>query len=466
MNSYNIFEKIKNESKDSKLIINEKVLSLKNKLHELENLEFLKHKKKKVFLILCENDPYLISLYTFLLSKNHVLILVDSLLNNSFLKKIIKDYDPDYVVGKNFFYEKFDLIKKINEICIFKNTNPITKKLYPDLALLLPTSGTTGSSKFVRISHKNLYYNTVDICNYLKINSGDSTITTMPFNYTYGMSIINTHLFKGCKIVFYNGTVLEKRFFDLLNIHKITSFGGVPFIYEMLKKLKFEKLNTNSLKYVTQAGGKMDISLWEYFYEISKLKKIKFISMYGATEATSRMSYLPYEFMLKKKGSIGKGLDKTSLYIVDQTTKKLINKPNHEGEILCKGKNVFLGYAENLKDLELGDKNKEKFYTGDIGYKDKDGFFFISGRKDRFSKILGHRINLDELENIINLKFPKSFVVKREKIIVYSLINHDSEVLINYISKTLNLHKRLFSFSKISEIPLTKNNKINYAKFK
>ena len=341
-----------------------------------------------------------------------------------------------------------------------------TKKLYSDLALLLPTSGTTGSSKFVRISHKNLYFNTVDICNYLKINSSDCTITTMPFNYTYGMSIINTHLFKGSKIVFYKGTVLEKRFFDLLNMHKVTSFGGVPFIHEMLKKLKFEKLNIESLKYITQAGGKMNISLWEYFYEISKLKKIKFISMYGATEATSRMSYLPYEFILKKKGSIGKGLDKTSLYIVDQKTKKLINKPNHEGEILCKGKNVFLGYAENFKDLELGDKNKENFYTGDIGYKDKDGFFFISGRKDRFTKVLGHRINLDELENIINIKFPRSFVVKKEKIIIYSLINHNSEVLIDYISKTLNLHKRLFSFLKISEIPLTKNNKINYAKFK
>ena len=131
-----------------------------------------------------------------------------------------------------------------------------------------------------------MYYNTKDITNYLKIKSTDTTITTLPFSYTYGMSIINTHIFVSGKIIAYDGSVIERRFFELIKKWQVNSFGGVPLIFEMLKRLKLENFDLTSLKYVTQAGGSLSSKLIKFFHNSLKRKKIKFITMYGSTEAT------------------------------------------------------------------------------------------------------------------------------------------------------------------------------------
>ena len=169
-----------------------------------------------------------------------------------------------------------------------------------------------------------------------------------------------------------------------------------------------DRLKDKSLKYITHAGGSIDLQSLEKLHQFCKKNKLLFISMYGASEATSRMSYLPFNDMKKRIGSIGKGLQKS--FILKNDDNKKILKPFEKGELIYTGDNVCLGYANNWKDLIKGDENFSTINTGDEGYFDKDGFFFITGRKNRYIKIYGHRINLDDIEKSLSMRFLNCFV--------------------------------------------------------
>ena len=199
----------------------------------------------------------------------------------------------------------------------------------------------------MRLSYNNIYNNTKNIVKYLKIEQSHRTITTMPPFYTYGLSIINTHLYMGASIFVTNMRVIEKVFWKLFNELKITSFGGVPYFYEIIKRLNFSKMNLPSLKYFTQAGGPLNRELIEYFLDYAETNKITFIVMYGQVEATSRMTYLPHEISRKKIGSIGIPIPGGKIRLEN-------NKSNDDkkGEIIYEGQNVSMGYAKNFKDLK------------------------------------------------------------------------------------------------------------------
>lgn len=466
MSKKNIFKKIIQENNNSKLFFNDKIYSFKNEINKINFFNRKEFQEKKLILFLCQNDPFIIILFSLSIANNHVPILIDRNIDKLALLEIIKNYNPDFIITKkNLNFSNFENYFDTENFYIFKNLHINQKKFNKDLALLLPTSGSTGSPKLVRISYINLLSNTIDICDFLNIKKDDVTITTMPLNYTYGMSIIITHLFKNASIVVYDGTILEQKFFQLINKFKVSNFGGVPIMYEMLKKIKFENINLRSLRYLTQAGGKLSSELWDYLFKTANRKNIDFLTMYGATEATSRMSFLPFNLMMKKKGSIGKGLGKSKLNIVDNKTSKIINEPFKNGEILFEGKNVFMGYANNYNDLDKKDTVNGKLFTNDLGYKDKDGYFYIDGRKDRYVKIYGHRINLDEIELILEKKYPNCYVVKKEKILIFSTKKHNSADIIDFISNYTSITKNMFDFKHIENLPLKNNKKVDYAKF-
>lgn len=457
---FNFFKKVFEKKYSGKLITIDKKIDLKK---ELINFEFLK-KKRLLCLVECYNSYESILSYISILSYGSVPLLVNEDLNEVFFKRYLLKFLPDFVVTKRKnFSKKYKLVKSINNLFFYKSKTKNKKKLFKDLAILLPTSGSTGSSKMVRISYKNLYSNTLDICNFLKIKKKDNAITTMPFSYTYGMSIINSHLMRGANIFVYSGSVIQKNFFDILKKFKITTFGGVPYIYKLLIKIGLERLKIKSLKYITHAGGALDSNSLLQLYRFCKQNNLEFISMYGASEATSRMSYLPFIDMKKKIGSIGKGLQ-NSFVIKDQSNKKII-EPFKKGELVYEGDNVCLGYAHNWKDLALGDKNLSILMTGDEGFFDNEGFFYISGRKSRYIKLYGHRISLDEIEKSLNKKFTNCYVkFLDEKIIIFSNKNFHIDVLTNFIFKRFNIKKNLIDFIKIKKIPYTLNKKIDYNK--
>ena len=358
---------------------------------------------KNLIFILCKNNFETIAGYVTFLKKKFTVLLLSTNISKKNLKKLIQIYRPHYVYGDK---EKVKLLKKkiVRTIGSYALTNFKFKnntKLNSNLSILLQTSGTTGSPQLVRHSYKNIIFSSNTISNYLKIKSNDRAITTLPMNYTYGLSIINSHLLKGSSIILTDHSILTRNFWEIFEKHKATTFGGVPYTFEILDKLKFEKMKLSNLRYITQAGGKLNDQLIEKFYNIGKKNSFKFFVMYGQTEATSRMSYLNPKHNLTKLGSIGKPIRGGTFLIVNEKGKK-INQPGVRGELIYKGKNVCMGYAEKRKDLAKGDIKYSVLKTGDIATFDKDRFYYIVGRKKRFVKVFGHRVNLEDIEKTLH----------------------------------------------------------------
>ena len=206
-----------------------------------------------------------------------------------------------------------------------KNKKSKNKKLNKNLSLLLSTSGSMGSIKFVKLSKINLKHNTDSIIKYLKLNSKDSSITNLPISYSYMLSVINTHLEVGASIIISKTSLIEKEFWKTFKNSKVTSFNGVPYTYEMLIKIGLKNIKINTLKYLTHAGGKIEERILKKILSFCNKNNLKFFSMYGQTEASPRISYLKPEFSKKKIGSIGKGTPGNKIYIIDRSGKKYLN---------------------------------------------------------------------------------------------------------------------------------------------
>lgn len=403
---YKIFENINEFKKKIALVdINDKIFTYNDILKISYKINSNIKKKSVILIIVSNNAESIIGYISFVRSQN-LSILLDKSFKNKFAYKIVKKYKPNYIFSpKNFFNESFlrKRIYKGNDYELYETNYKSSKYINKKNLILLATSGTTQNPKLVRLSNLNIMQNTENIAKYLKINSKHTTITTMPMGYSYGLSIINTHLHRGSRIIVNDKSVFNKIFWKKISKYKITSFGGVPNFYEILKKLKFENFHLPFLKYLTQAGGELNIDTLKYFEKICRRKGIKFIVMYGQTEASPRMSYLASEKLSKNLGSVGRPLNKSFFRIIDEK-KNFITKPNKIGELVFYGKNVCLGYANNYKDLKKGDINKGRLFTGDLAFKSKRGYYYITGRKNRFSKIFGIRLNLDDIENYFKRK--------------------------------------------------------------
>ena len=285
----------------------------------------------------------------------------------------------------------------------------------------------------MRLSNKNLFKNSQQIINYLDIKKKDITITTLPMAYSFGLSILNTHLESGSTIVINNDPVFSKNFWLKIKNYNICSFGTVPAVYEYLKKIKFENFISKSLKYLTVAGGKTKIETLKYLLKTCKKKKIKFFVMYGQTEASPRMSYFDLTKYPEKIGSIGKTLKNSKFEI-------------SKDELVFYGENVSLGYAKNLNDLKKGDINKGKIKTGDLGYKDMDNFYYLTGRKKRISKLFGLRINLDDIETYLSEKGYKVYLkINDEKIDISYYHKYSEEKIKRYVQLKYNINKNFIS---------------------
>ena len=382
--------------------------------------------------------------------KNTITILLDKSFSLNYIEKVISLYKPNIVYSPlNLSFSKLKILSFFN-LKNYKilNTNfNLRKNLNFSNFLLLSTSGTTESPKFVRLSKKNLEDNTTKIIKYLNIKKNHTTITTMPAGYSYGLSILNSHLKAESKIVLNNNSIVEKSFWEKMKKFKVNSFGGVPEFYEFLRKLNFEKYVNKNMKYLTQAGGKLNEKDLEYFGKICKKNKIKFYIMYGQTEASPRISFLEWKFFFKKMNSIGKPLKGYKLKIFNKD--KEIKNPNKIGELVLFGKNVSLGYANNFSDLKLGDVNKNILRTGDLGFKDKKNFFFISGRLKKIVKIFGKRYDLNIIENFVKEKGYKincHLIDKKLNIQVENVSQADT--ITKLISVKFLLNKNLILVSK------------------
>ena len=440
---------------------------------EVESL--FKHINRRCLcFILTTNTIGSIISYVTCLKKRVVPALISRNLDVTMLDTLIQNYRPafimvplnmeDDILKLDVFRDgKLESIYEFSDYVLFSSGFVEDAKLYDDLALLLTTSGSTGSPKFVRQSYINIESNTKSIIEYLKIDDKERAITTLPMNYTYGLSIINTHLQAGASLLLTDKTLMQKGFWDFFKQEKATSFGGVPYTYEMLDKLKVYKMDIDSLKTMTQAGGKLTPELHEKFAKFAQNTGRNFVVMYGQCEATARMAYLPANQAVLKKGSMGIAIPGGSFKLIDEKGQQ-ITTSHTTGELVYEGANVTLGYATTLSDLSKGDERNGILYTGDMAQFDEDGYYYIVGRKKRFLKIYGNRVNLDEVDRLIKGKFEIEVACAGVDDCMYIFLTDKaiaSEVA-KFVSEKTRLNPAAFKTVVIDEIPKNDAGKTTY----
>lgn len=415
---------------------------------------------------MCQNEIGSVIGYVSFLNSGIVPALLNSHLERSLLDDLIELYHPSYLWmsdRRRGDFQELELVYEAYGYVLLKTefTDPVS--MYPKLALLLTTSGSTGSPKFVRQSYENIRANTEAIIKYLELDASERPITTLPMNYTYGLSIINTHLAVGATILLTDKTLMQKEFWSFFQEQRATSFGGVPYTYEILNKLRFFRMELPHLRTMTQAGGKLTPDLHEKFAEYAADNGKKFIVMYGQCEATARMGYLPADKAKEKKGSMGIAIPGGKFKLIDVNGAE-IHLPHMTGELVYEGANVTLGYAENAVDLAKGDERNGVLMTGDMARHDEDGYYYIVGRKKRFLKIYGNRVSLDEMDSLIKGKYAIEVACAGVDDHLHIFLTDESlsgEVR-DYVSKITKLNPVAFQTIVIDEIPKNDSGKIKY----
>ena len=301
-------------------------------------------------------------------------------------------YDPDVVARQS------------EHGLSFEERRPGTRHdLHPDLALLLSTSGSTGSPKLVRLSATNVQSNAESIADYLGIRPSDRAITSLPMSYCYGLSVLHSHLVRGACLVLSEHSVVDACFWDQVREHGVTTLAGVPYTFDLLDRVGFTDLDLPSLRYVTQAGGRLAPDRVVRFAELGRRRGWDLVVMYGQTEATARMAYLPPSSALTRPDAVGLPVPGGRFRIepVDDAGRDVGGgEQSGVGEVVYEGPNVMLGYAEQASDLALG-RTVTELRTGDLGRIASDGLLEITGRRSAFLKIVGTRVDLDRVDRLL-----------------------------------------------------------------
>ncbi len=423
-----------------------------------------------VVLSLCSNSIGSVLGYVAFVNYGIVPIMINSHIDEMLLNNLLDTYSPEYLwVPKEqaVNFPGMSVEHAGYNYCLLKTHYEVKYPLYEELGLLITTSGSTGSPKLVRQSYTNLLDNAKSIAEYLKLDDTERPITTLPMNYVYGLSIINSHFLVGAKLLLTEKGLTQKEFWEFFKAAEATSFGGVPYTYEILDKLRFYRMELPSLRTMTQAGGKITPELHEKFAAYAAEQSKHFVVMYGAAEATSRMGYLPPEKAVEKKGSMGIPIPGGAFRLVDEDDNE-IKTPFTTGELVYEGKNVTLGYAEKGEDLILGDERHGILKTGDMAQFDSEGYYYIVGRKKRFLKIYGNRVNLDEIDRMIKGQYEIEVASAGvdDHMYIFLTDKDKADSVKDFIVSKTKLNPAAFKVIVIDEIPKNDSGKTLYNELK
>ncbi len=415
---------------------------------------------------LCRNEIGSVVGYTAFINNGIVPVMINSHLEEELLQNLLKTYRPEYLWIPKDQIDRFPGMPIEHEAynyVLLKTDYEVKYPLNGELGLLITTSGSTGSPKLVRQSYTNVLDNATSIAEYLKLDDTERPITTLPMNYVYGLSIINSHFLVGATLLLTGKGLMQKEFWQFFKDAEATSFGGVPYTYEMLDKLRFYRMKLPSLRTMTQAGGKITPELHEKFAAYAAEQGKNFVVMYGAAEATSRMGYLPPEKAVEKKGSMGIPIPGGKFRLIGADGQE-VAEPLTTGELVYEGKNVTLGYAEKGEDLILGDERHSVLETGDMAQFDEDGFYYIVGRKKRFLKIYGNRVNLDEIDRLIKGEYEIEVASAGvdDHLYIFVTDKEIAEPVRDFVVAKTKLNPAAFKTIVIDEIPKNESGKTLY----
>lgn len=390
--------------------------------------------------------------YLALLSLGQLVWLSDSKHIEDNLNYWRKNYDIGFIIDDS------NQVTRLSD-----DTRSVKHHVLADLAILLSTSGTTGSSKLVKLSYNNLVANCASICGYLPISSKDTAVTTLPFHYSFGLSILHTHLASGSALVLTHESLVSPKLWQQIKHYSVSCFYGVPYHYQVLLKLGLSRIPVQSINFFAIAGGKLEPDKALEFAMFCQQKKKQLFLMYGQTEATARMSFLSPQKAVEKPASIGKAIPYGKLILVDENGEN-ITQSNRVGEIVYQGDNVMMGYAESMVDLSQGSVTN-RLLTGDIAYFDEDGDLFITGRLSRMLKIAGLRINLEEVESKIeSLGFNCAAFGEDDKLrcVIEGENISDANLLKQKLAKMFEFTVHFIEIKTIKQLPRLESGKLDY----
>jgi acyl-CoA synthetase (AMP-forming)/AMP-acid ligase II len=399
--------------------------------------------ERRLVALAAANDLESLVAYLAALVGGHPLILLPED-KPAALDSLVAAYDPDVIVRSG------------NGRTVLEERRPGTRhELHPDLALLLSTSGSTGSPKLVRLSHANLQSNAESISEYLNIGPDDRAATTLPMSYCYGLSVINSHLLRGAGLVLTDLSVVDPCFWELFRSRGATAFAAVPYTFELLERVGFADMDLPGLRYVTQAGGRMAPESVRRYAELGRRKGWEFFVMYGQTEATARMAYLPPELAATVPGAVGVAVPGGSFRI------EPVPGLEH-GELVYSGPNVMLGYAESPSDLAAG-RSITELRTGDLARKHPAGVYEVVGRRSRFVKIVGLRVDLGQVERILaDLGVQAASAGTDDGLVVAVEGDHDTRLLGKVLAQGVGLPRAALELHTVQQLPRLATGKLDY----
>jgi acyl-CoA synthetase (AMP-forming)/AMP-acid ligase II len=453
------------------------------KLENVSSVLYNRYGSRKKILLIADNTPFFIISYLSIIYSGNIAVLVETRISKTDLTQIneTSSLSGALVQAKYCPYFEDSPFDIINET-ILQEEDDKEFFLHPqpgvqddDIAVIIFTSGSTGTKKGVMLTHKNLIANTGSIIEYLGLDETDRMCVVLPFFYCYGASLLHTHLRIGGSIVLNQKPFLSSVIKDI-DTYQCTGFAGVPSTYQILiNKTRFLQQEFPSLRYFTQAGGQLPNRYIKLLTDHFPEKK--FYVMYGATEATARLSYLPPELVTIKMGSIGKGIPGVTLAVLNKNMQEV--KPSEIGEIVGKGDNIMKGYYNDPEATEAVLKNGW-LYTGDLATVDDDGFIYVVGRSKNIIKSGGYRISPNEIENeILSFEKFKGCVVfgipdeiMGEAVVAViqapdTVDQHDlCREIVTHCNKRFPSYKVPKKIFFIDEFPLNSSNKIDMAALK
>jgi acyl-CoA synthetase (AMP-forming)/AMP-acid ligase II len=384
---------------------------------------------RRLVMLETRNDAATLVHYLAAMAAGHVVLPVDARRDHT---AILRTYEPGIVIDANGIHHRGG-----------------RHLLHDDLALLLSTSGSTGSPKLVRLSHRNLVSNATAIAQYLEIRESDRAATTLPLSYCYGLSVIHSHLLRGAGLILTDSSVVDDEFWQLFRHHRGTTFAGVPYTFELLERMGEQMLALPHLRYVTQAGGRMPPERVRRFAELGLRQGWELFVMYGATEATARMAYLPPQLAVSHPAAIGGPIPGGQFTI------------EPDGELVYRGPNVMMGYAHRPDDLALG-KTVDALHTGDIARPLPDGLYEVIGRSSRFVKMYGLRIDLQHVEAILSEAGVTAFCTDADDRLAVAATGHDEGEVRRLAAAAAGVPAGAVTAVTVTELPILPSGKPDY----
>ncbi len=423
----------------------------------------LKRAGRRLVFCSCASDPATVIGYLAAASAGHVVAMLDATLPEARWQALLEAYRPDFVLGQR------PPAPGAREtglgpagLVLQELAGAGAGPLHGDLGLLLSTSGTTGSPKFVRLAWKGVEANARSIATSLGIDGRERALANLPLHYSYGLSVLNSHLAAGAAVVLTPAGVLEPAFWEAATAFKATSMAGVPYTYEMLARLDPARRLPPEVRTLTQAGGRLAPLLVERFHGLMQARGGRFFVMYGQTEATARMACMPPDRLAGKTGAVGMAIP-GGRFSIERDAVAVAD--GDEGEIVYRGPNVMMGYATSRDDLARADELGGVLHTGDVGRLDAEGFLWVTGRTKRIAKVFGLRINLDEVEGLVRRYGPAAVICRQDRLRVAGEFGQELELesIRRELAGALRVHHTGIEVIRLERLPLTPNGKTDYA---